>query len=387
MLFELKNQPPLSLYVHIPWCVRKCPYCDFNSHEVKNALPEEEYVAALISDLEQSLPRIWGRRVQSIFIGGGTPSLFSGQAIDRLLSQIRARVLLAPDAEITMEANPGTAEQGKFEAFRSAGVTRLSIGVQSFNPAHLHALGRIHNEQEALKAAQMAKAAGFNNFNIDIMFGLPEQGFASALHDVEQAIELQPAHISYYQLTLEPNTLFYKQPPPLPGDDEVACMQEEGQRLLAQHGYHQYEVSAYAQTGRQSRHNRNYWEFGDYLGIGAGAHGKLTDVNAQSITRSVKQRHPREYLAKAATVDVIASEEKLVREDLVLEFMLNALRLRDGFDSALFAERTGLPITQIEPRLQEAQQKGLLEWSLHRIKPTELGYRYLNDVLALFLAH
>ena len=387
MSLQIKNPPPLTLYVHIPWCVRKCPYCDFNSHEAKIQFPEHEYISALLSDLEQYLPRMWGRRVRSVFIGGGTSSLFSGQGIERLLSEIRARVPLQPEAEITMEANPGTAELHKFAAFRQAGVTRLSIGVQSFDPLQLSALGRIHDASEALSAVKMAKAAGFDNVNVDIMFGLPGQDSVSALRDVAQAIDLDPTHISYYQLTLEPNTLFYRQPPALPDDDDIACMQDQGQQALAAAGYQQYEVSAYARAGWQCQHNKNYWEFGDYLGIGAGAHGKLTDVPTQSITRSAKVRHPREYLAKANTADVVSSEQTLTPEDLVTEFMLNALRLREGIDTTLFLERTGLPISRIESRLNEASQKGLLQWSSYRIKPTDLGYRYLNDVLTLFLTN
>ena len=377
--------PPLSLYIHTPWCVRKCPYCDFNSHEIKQELNEKQYLQALLTDVEQDLPRVWGRRIQSIFIGGGTPSVLSPDFYDRLFSALRALLMVSANAEITMEANPGTTDYARFRGFRGAGINRLSMGVQSFDDQHLKALGRIHNADEVLKAFDAARQAGFTNINLDLMFGLPGQTVQQGLSDIEQALRLQPEHLSYYQLTIEPNTLFHAQPPSLPDDDRIWGIQRKAQLRMTEQGYAQYEVSAYARPSRQCLHNRNYWEFGDYLGIGAGAHSKLTDVNQQKIHRLVKEKHPREYMSKTAQSGAIISEQVLSRDDLALEFMMNALRLSDGFPVTLFAERTGLPITVVEEPLQQAEHQGLIEWTLDIIRPTEKGKWFLNDLLALFL--
>ena len=384
-MFHFTALPPLSLYVHLPWCVRKCPYCDFNSHEARDAVPERAYIDALIADLEQELPSIWGRPIETVFFGGGTPSLFSPEGIDRLLSQLRALLNLSATAEITMEANPGTFEAGRFTAFRAAGVNRLSIGVQSLNDALLQRLGRIHGAREALAAAEHARAAGFEEINLDLMFGLPGQSLAEAVADIEQAIALQPTHISHYQLTIEPNTHFAHAPPSLPDEDLTWEMQQRCQARLAEQGYLQYEVSAYARAGHRCRHNLNYWLFGDYLGIGAGAHGKLSSAQTQRIQRSAKLRHPRDYMAQATTAARIASSHNLTRREAGFEFMLNALRLTDGFPVALFAQHTGLPITVVEQPLRAAEERGLIEWDMHHIRPTELGRRFLNDLTALFL--
>ena len=408
--------PPLSLYVHIPWCVRKCPYCDFNSHEARGSIPEQEYVEALLRDLEQDLPRAWGRPVYSIFIGGGTPSLFSPEAIDRLLSGIRARLPLDQNIEITLEANPGTvvapahpapatfvhpctSDVHHFKGFRQAGINRLSIGIQSFDEAKLKALGRIHGREEALRAAEAARAAGFENFNLDLMFGLPGQTVEQALVDIRTAIQLRPTHLSAYQLTIEPNTLFHARPPTLPDDDSTWEMQSQLQAELAAAGYRQYEVSAYARPGYECRHNLNYWRFGDYLGIGAGAHAKITATgDAQgsasvarggtpgaTITRLWKVKHPGEYLRSAGTAESIGGEQKLSRHDTVAEFMLNALRLVNGFPSPLFQERAGIPISTCEPKLMQAENKGLIEWDARTIRPTPQGRRFLNNLLELFI--
>jgi putative oxygen-independent coproporphyrinogen III oxidase len=384
-MLNLTAPPPLSLYIHTPWCVQKCPYCDFNSHTIKGDLPEEEYLQALLNDLEQDLPRVWGRRVQSIFIGGGTPSVLSADFYDRLFSALRALLMINANAEITMEANPGTTDYARFRGFRDAGINRLSMGVQSFDDWHLKALGRIHSAEEVLKAFEAARQAEFTNINLDLMFGLPAQTVQQGLSDIEQALRLQPEHLSYYQLTIEPNTLFHAQPPALPEDDNIWEIQHEAQQRMADAGYAQYEVSAYAEIGRQCLHNRNYWEFGDYLGIGAGAHSKLTDVNQQKITRLIKEKHPREYLNKAAQSGAIISEQELSRNDLAIEFMMNALRLSEGFPVTLFNERTGLPITVVEEPMQRAEQQGLIEWTLDTIRPTEKGKWFLNDLLELFL--
>lgn len=381
------TQPiPLSLYVHLPWCVRKCPYCDFNSHEAGLAsLKETAYVDALIRDLEFELPHIWGRRITSIFIGGGTPSLFSAKAIDRLLAELRARLNFRPDIEITLEANPGTAEAEKFYGFREAGVNRLSIGVQSFNDEKLQRLGRIHDGSEAKTAIAMAHAAGFAELNIDLMFGLPAQTMDEALRDLQLATDYGPSHISWYQLTLEPNTVFYAKPPVLPDDDLIWQMQDEGQQLLADRGYAQYEISAYARDGRQCAHNLNYWQFGDYLGIGAGAHSKLTDILAGKVMRTARHRLPERYLALAGTDAAITDRRQLNRVDLKLEFMLNALRLKNGVPPALFLQRTGLPISHVQKELLVAVSKEWIEWDINTLKPTDIGQRYLNDLLQLFM--
>jgi oxygen-independent coproporphyrinogen-3 oxidase len=382
-MFHFTALPPLSLYVHFPWCVRKCPYCDFNSHAVRGEIPEAQYIDALLADLETDLPRVWGRPVRSIFLGGGTPSLFSPEAIEQLLAGIRARVALAPGAEITLEANPGTVETERFRGYRAAGVNRLSIGIQSFDPEQLQKLGRIHGRDEALAAAQAARTAGFDNFNLDLMFGLSQQTLDAALADLRTALALQPAHLSVYQLTLEPNTLFHAQPPALPDDDAIAAMQEALQAELASAGFAQYEVSAYARPGHRCRHNLNYWQFGDYLGIGAGAHAKITDVDG--ITRLWKVKQPRDFLASAGTAAVLGGEQRLDGKDVAFEFMLNALRLTEGFPPALFAERTGLSMAAIDPALDRATVRGLMERTHEYIRATALGRQFLNDLVALFL--
>ena len=391
-MLQFSESIPLSLYIHIPWCVRKCPYCDFNSHALRQSdeLPERLYVDALLADLEADLPRVWGRRVDTVFIGGGTPSLFSPAAIDRLLSGVRARLPLRPDAEITLEANPGTVEQGHFAEFRAAGISRLSIGIQSFNEQHLQALGRIHGRPEAIRAAQSASQAAFDNFNLDLMYGLPEQTPAQALDDLRTAIELAPSHISYYQLTLEPNTLFHRYPPPLPDDDVLWDMQERAQALLAEHGYRQYEISAYARTDqpavdRRCAHNLNYWRFGDYLGIGAGAHGKLSDMAEGAIYRLWKRKNPRDFLNYAGQDTNLGGLNRLSEAELPLEFMLNALRLSDGWPLQLFQQRTGLELGAIQAALHEAETRGLLRLTADRAGVTELGQRFLNDALQLFM--
>lgn len=380
--FKFNVLPPLTLYVHVPWCVRKCPYCDFNSHESKNGFDENAYVTALLADLEQELPKIWGRRVESIFIGGGTPSLFSPDAMADLVSGLRARLNLVAQAEITMEANPGTVEQQKLTGFRQAGINRLSLGVQSFNDDRLKSLGRIHNSSEAVTAVERARKAGFDNLNLDLMFGLPAQTIEQASSDIEQAIALAPDHISLYQLTIEPNTLFHHSPPALPPDDTIWSMQEALQAKLAESGFEQYETSAYAKAGHRCRHNLNYWQFGDYLGIGAGAHGKISF--ADHITRTRKTRHPQRYLELAASEEV-SSSETVTADGAMLEFMMNALRLTEGFASELINERSGLPISNILGELEQAETKGLIERDLKWIRPTETGKRYLNDLLQIFV--
>lgn len=384
-MFQFTQLPPLGLYIHFPWCVRKCPYCDFNSHALRGDLAESAYIDGLIADLEQELPRIWGRPVSSIFMGGGTPSLFSAASIDRLLSALRARLMLTPNIEITLEANPGTVEQQRFAEFRAAGINRLSIGVQSFQDTQLHLLGRIHDGKEAIKAVETAHAVGFDNFNLDLMFALPGQNRQAAQEDLRTAISLAPTHLSYYQLTLEPNTLFYAQPPTVPDEDLAWAMQCEGQTQLAGAGYTQYEISAYAQATRECRHNRNYWQFGDYLGIGAGAHDKISDMAQQAISRSWKVKHPDNYLRTAATTQRIAGTRQLEPEDTVLEFMLNALRLTNGFSSTLFQQHTGLPLSYISTTLQQAMERGWLNWQGDNIIPSEQGLRFHNDLVAMFL--
>jgi oxygen-independent coproporphyrinogen-3 oxidase len=375
---------PLALYVHIPWCMRKCPYCDFNSHTALE-VPEQAYIQTLLADLASELPFIWGRKLESIFIGGGTPSLFSAEAIDQLLCGIRAFLPFRPNIEITLEANPGTFEQAKFKGFREAGINRLSMGIQSFNPVHLKALGRVHNQAEALRAADLARNAGFTNFNLDLMFGLPQQTLEQALDDLQQAIRLQPTHLSWYQLTLEPNTLFYKHPPVLPDDDLLVDMQMAGQALLAKSDYQQYEVSAYSQAHYQCVHNRNYWEFGDYIGIGAGAHGKYTNPADQSIQRYQKPRQPTEYMQRVQQGQARSQVQTLVPADIIFEFMLNALRLQAGFPLSLFTERTGLEVSLLTKGLEQARQRGLLEMNDNGIKPSTLGWQFLNTTIQIFL--
>lgn len=376
--------PPLSLYVHLPWCVRKCPYCDFNSHGLKGALPENTYVDALLKDLDQDLPRVGGREVQTMFFGGGTPSLFSAENIGRFLAGVRARMPVAADAEVTLEANPGTVEHGRFAAYREAGVTRLSIGVQSFDPKKLEVLGRIHSSEEAGRAVEEAHAAGLHNFNLDLMYGLPRQTLEEAEADIRQAMALMPAHISHYQLTLEPNTLFHAHPPVLPDEETIWSMQQRCQELLAAHGYGQYEVSAYAQAGRQARHNLNYWRFGDYLGIGAGAHGKLTDASG-AVTRLWKLKHPDAYLDSAGTPKSLGGVSQLSEGDLAFEFMLNRLRLTAPFSPAEFESATGLRLERIQPGLDRAVDLGLLEAVPEGWRVTSRGQNYLNDLQSLFL--
>jgi oxygen-independent coproporphyrinogen-3 oxidase len=375
--------PPLSLYVHLPWCVRKCPYCDFNSHAARGEVPEQTYVDALLRDLEAEAPRAEGRVIETIFLGGGTPSLFSPDSIARLLTGIRERVRLAPGAEITLEANPGTVDPGRFQGFRDAGVNRLSIGIQSFDDDKLKALGRIHGRAEAMRAAAAARAAGFKNFNLDLMFGLPGQTQEQALTDVRSAIAQQPTHLSVYQLTLEPNTLFHAHPPVLPDDDAIWDMQRAIQAELDTAGFKQYEVSAYARPGFECRHNLNYWQFGDYLGIGAGAHGKLT--TPAGIFRRWKKKHPQAYLAGAGTSVAVEGETQLRAEELPVEFMLNALRLVEGFPETLFAQRTGLAWRELTVPLARAREAGWLDIENGRVCPTLRGQHFLNDLLEQFV--
>ena len=381
-LLNLRALPPLSLYIHFPWCVRKCPYCDFNSHEAQGELPEAAYLDAMRADLESALPLIWGRKIHTVFIGGGTPSLLSAGGLDRLLSDVRTLLPLDGAAEITMEANPGTFEVDKFRAFRDSGVNRLSIGIQSFNPTHLAALGRIHDGSDARRAVEIALAT-FDNVNLDLMYALPEQTLAAAQADLELAIDFAPAHLSMYHLTIEPNTYFAKYPPVTPDDDLSADMQQMIQSAAAAGGYEHYEVSAFARPGRQSRHNLNYWQFGDYLGIGAGAHSKLSFPHR--IIRQSRYRQPKAYLAAMANRTAIEQEAEIGRDDLGFEFMLNALRLCDGVSVALFAERTGLPLHAVEPAMLLAEKKGLLRFDHLQVRPTELGQRFLNDLQQLFL--
>lgn len=407
--------PPLSLYIHIPWCVRKCPYCDFNSHEARGGIPEEKYVAALVRDLEMALPSIWGRKVYTVFFGGGTPSLLSGDAVAEILRQVRMLLPLDLNAEITLEANPGTVEAGKFAQFRDAGVNRLSLGIQSFNDKHLQELGRIHSSQEAKNAIGIAQQH-FDNINLDLMYALPQQTLEEALLDVQTALQFKPQHMSCYHLTLEPNTRFHLDPPPLPDDDASSDMQQRIEELLAMRGYEHYETSAFAQPGRRSRHNLNYWQFGDYLGIGAGAHSKLSFHD--KVLRQMRYKQPQAYMDAvscsapvwarrgeaepsgagvpavhplpqsagcASNVSGVQEEHEVSHDDLAFEFMMNALRLNEGFDSSLFQERTSLPLLSIRRELEEAEQRGLLFRDLKKIAPTEAGRRFLNDLLQIFL--
>ena len=402
--------PPLALYVHLPWCVRKCPYCDFNSHQAKGELPFDAYIDALVRDLDQDLPLVWGRVVHSVFFGGGTPSLFPAEAIDRFLQQASARLRFAPNAEITLETNPGTTEHGRFDGYRAAGVNRLSFGIQTFNDDALKRLGRIHDSAEAERAVKMAQDAGFDNFNIDLMYALPGQTLAAAEHDLERAFALQPAHLSHYQLTLEPNTVFFARPPQgIPDEDSAWDMQEHCQALLAQAGFDQYEVSAYARPGRQSAHNLKYWRFGDYLGIGAGAHGKISSGAEQDVRRRWKLKHPQAYMDSAGTAASFGGDDIIAADRLPFEYMLNLLRLHEGFSLRDFQSRTGLPASAIDAPLQQALQRGWLErvgdghahghgcddhgcagdgghdHGTGLLRPTELGRRFTNDVVELFL--
>lgn len=377
--WRLAALPPLALYIHVPWCVRKCPYCDFNSHEVKTGLPEGDYLAALIADLEATLPLVWNRPVHSIFIGGGTPSLLSGAGVDRLLADIRARLPLMPDAEVTLEANPGTAEAEKFAAFSAAGVNRLSLGIQSFNDAKLRALGRIHTRAEACLAIELAQRH-FDAINIDLMYGLPDQTLSEAQHDLNAAIDYAPGHLSAYHLTLEPNTAFHQAPPSLPDDELCADMQEMVEATLAAAGYQHYETSAFARPGRRCAHNLNYWRFGDYLGIGAGAHSKLSFHNG--IRREARPRHPRDYLADP----ISRAWQDIDHADLPFEFMMNALRLCHGVETRLFEERTGFSLAMVADTLRNAALDGLLATNPQRITPTHRGQRFLNELLRRFLS-
>ena len=383
-LLQLSSLPPLSLYVHIPWCLRKCPYCDFNSHAHQGgeALPEQRYLDALCADLEAALPLVWGRQVHSVFIGGGTPSLFAPASIDRLLADIRARLPLAAGCEVTLEANPGTFEKDRFRAFRAAGVTRLSIGVQSFNDPHLQALGRVHDRAQAIAAVEEAQQA-FETFNLDLMYALPGQTLPELDADLRTALALAPPHLSVYHLTIEPNTWFAKHPPTVPPDDDAYAMLDHITEHTAQAGLERYEVSAYARSSHQCQHNTNYWEFGDYLGIGAGAHSKLSF--AHRIVRQVRFRDPQRYMDQALAGQALAQDNEVRRGDLPFEFMLNALRLRSGFALQDFVERTGLALTAIEAPLQEAERKGLILRDLGRVKPTPRGFDFLSDLQELFL--
>jgi oxygen-independent coproporphyrinogen-3 oxidase len=385
--------PPLSLYIHIPWCVKKCPYCDFNSHEARTHSPlqgeggippdlEKQYIAALVRDLEMALPQIWGRKVYTVFFGGGTPSLLSGDGVAEILRQVRMLLPLAGDDEITLEANPGTVEAAKFAAYRDAGVNRLSMGIQSFNDVHLKALGRIHTADEARAAIAIAQRH-FDNINLDLMYALPEQTLSQAMLDVESALSFSPQHLSCYHLTLEPNTLFYRNPPSLPDDDASCDMQEGIGELLAAHGYQHYETSAFAQPNRLSRHNLNYWKFGDYLGIGAGAHSKLSFPN--KIIRQARYKQPQAYMQQVALGNPIQIENEVALDELGFEFMMNALRLNQGFDSNLFEERTSLTLLTMRAELAEAEKRGLLLRDHKKVAPTMQGRLFLNDLLQIFL--
>jgi len=390
-MLNFTTLPPLSLYIHYPWCAQKCPYCDFNSHtapsDMNNRQRDQHYIDSLIRDLEAELPFVWGRSVQTIFIGGGTPSLLQPELLQQLLSRIRALIPLSPMAEVTMEANPGTVDQLKFSEFHKAGINRLSIGIQSFNDSLLKKIGRIHNAQQAHQAIERAQSAGFDNINLDLMYALPGQSLKSALDDVQQAIACNTTHLSHYQLTLEPNTFFASQPPELPDDDLSYDMQLECQQLLSAGGFAHYEVSAYARAGKQCRHNMNYWQFGDYLGIGAGAHGKISDAAQQTITRRWKKKHPFSYGNSTNDKNsfMIEGQKQLSSQDISFEFMLNSSRLIAGFNSQLFTENTGLPISCIESRLNKALELGLIQWQQEHIKPTKRGLQYLNELQEIFL--
>jgi len=375
---------PLSLYIHIPWCIKKCPYCDFNSHKAPTELPEAQYVKALLNDLKSEMVEVGDRTISTIFIGGGTPSLFSAKSIDSLLLGIQDHCNLDENIEITLEANPGTFEQERFSEYRKSGINRLSIGIQSYNPKHLSVLGRVHDSEEAIAAAHIASQAGFENFNLDLMFGLPEQTTAQALDDLQKAIDCNPSHLSWYQLTLEPNTLFHHNPPSLPDHESQWDIQQAGQQLLAENSYEQYEVSAYAKNQKQCKHNLNYWQFGDYIGIGAGAHGKLTDPNG-TISRYQKFRQPKQYLDEANQSKFRSSSKQLEVGDLPFEFMLNALRLKDGVDPAVYQERTGQPLSSIKELVNQVKTSGLLLNTNDKIVCTERGWQFLDDTLSAFL--
>jgi oxygen-independent coproporphyrinogen-3 oxidase len=382
----LEQPPPLALYIHFPWCVKKCPYCDFNSHETTGGeSTEADYLDALLRDLEFELPRIGERSIISIFIGGGTPSLISARGMDRLLTLLRSRLHLNGEAEITLEANPGTAEAARFRDYRLAGINRLSIGVQSFDDGKLKSLGRIHNAAEARQAIDMARQVGFDNINIDLMYGLPGQSVTDAQQDLQTAVACAASHISRYQLTLEPNTRFYKYPPVLPDEDDCWTMQTRGDALLSHAGFLQYEISAYALNGHRCLHNLNYWEFDDYLGIGAGAHGKITDAETGVVKRYARHRLPAQYVQGAGSGAVIVQQRTLTDRDLILEFMMNTMRLTDGVPVPLFRARTGLSMRGAEQQLQQAEQRGLLDRDFRGLRSTQLGRRYLNDLLQFFM--
>lgn len=378
--------PPLSLYIHIPWCIKKCPYCDFNSHAAGDSIPEEQYIDALIRDINAELPQIWGRRISSIFFGGGTPSLFSANALDRLLSHIHAVLPCLPGMEITLEANPGTFEQQKFSDYRQIGINRLSVGIQSFNDQHLKSLGRVHSGDEARRAIDMVQQAGFDNFNLDLMYALPAQTTQAAISDLQTALALGPTHLSHYQLTIEPNTFFHTHvPDKLPENDLIWEMQHESQQILDDAGFRQYEVSAYSKPDKQSQHNMNYWHFGDYLGIGAGAHGKISRADNNQIYRISKLKQPKAYMQHAGTPAAISEQHELEPEQIDFEFMLNALRLKAGFEGHLYKRHTGQALSTIDDKLNEAVSKGLLDVTEQQIKPTEQGFLFLNDLLLIFL--
>jgi oxygen-independent coproporphyrinogen-3 oxidase len=380
----LADDIPFSLYVHVPWCVKKCPYCDFNSHALRGEVPEAAYIDALLADLDREVEARFPRTLNSIFIGGGTPSLLSPDSVARLLEGVGARLPLSPDCEVTLEANPGTVEAGRFGGFRQAGVNRLSIGVQSFHDDLLSAIGRIHDARQSRLAVENARDAGFENLNLDLMFGLPGQSVAQALKDVDTAIALSPTHISHYQLTIEPNTLFHRHPPVLPGEEPAWQMGQRCAKRLAASGYARYEISAFARAGHECRHNLNYWEFGDYLGIGAGAHGKISDAASGAVVRSLKHRHPRAYLDAARNGSFDFKRDSCDRDALPLEFMMNALRIVRGFDLDLFVARTGMPATAIQGGLEIARSRKLIRVTDARVEPTSLGLRFLNELLLLF---
>lgn len=382
-MIKLSTEIPLSLYIHIPWCVRKCPYCDFNSHESRDALPEDLYIETLLRDLDEHVALLENRPIVSIFFGGGTPSLFTPDAIQKILQGVNQRVKLIQTTEITLEANPGTVDEARFTGFREAGINRLSIGVQSLQNEKLHALGRIHNREYALRAIDAAINAGFDNFNLDLMHGLPNQSLEDAMSDLQDALAFQPPHLSWYQLTIEPNTFFHHKPPLLPEDETLWDIQEKGKSVLQKAGLIQYEISAYAKQGHACHHNLNYWEFGDYLGIGAGAHSKITDTEKQIITRHSQVKNPRDYLNPGKKLT--ATKSVLTEKDICFEFMLNALRLTTGVSYELFTSRTGLAISSLEPVLSFAQDKQLMVTDKNRLCATEMGQRFLNDVVGLFL--
>ena len=378
---QFSELPPLALYIHFPWCIEKCPYCDFNSHELKQDLPELNYINALLSDLDNELPLIWGRQIDSIFMGGGTPSLFSADSLAQLLSQLRARLNFKPNIEITLEANPGAVEQARFRAYRELGINRLSIGVQSFNQKHLQSLGRVHSAREAIKAIEIAHQAEFDNINLDLMYALPNQTIGEAKGDIQMALAFNPNHLSHYQLTIEPNTLFYHRPPITPEEEDVIEMEITCREQLTQAGFERYEISAFAKPEHRCLHNLNYWSFGDYLGIGAGAHGKITDSQQQQIQRRWKTKHPDDYMAG----NYLAGHKTLSNDEVRFEFMLNALRLIDGFDTTQFQRHCGQPIYLAETPLKQAEQQAFIEWELNHIRPTALGLQYLNNLTELFL--